>query len=106
MARVTLAVFGLFASVICVFAGARTGNELFSDCNDKNPTFNAGFCDGYINGLLDEWFEAKIFCPATGVTLGQTKDMVIKYLRTNPELRHLSAPYLVHEATKNFACHN
>jgi hypothetical protein len=106
MARVTLAVFALFSSVTCVFAGAQTGNDLLSDCNHTNADYDAGFCIGYIVGILDQLFEAKMFCPPVGVNTGQTKDMVIKFLKDKPELRHLPAVYLVNEATKNFSCHN
>lgn len=105
--RIALAVvFALFASVTCVFAGGQTGNVLLSDCDHKDADYSAGFCEGYIDGILDQLFEAKVFCPPAGVNLKQTKDIVIKFLRDKPELRHLPAVYLVNEATKIFACHN
>lgn len=61
---------------------------------------------GYIRAVLEQSMGIKVFCPAVGVTIGQTVDMVVKFLKAKPEIRHQTATYLIYQATEEFRCHN
>ena len=94
-----------------VFAGANfeTGNGLLALC-DANDNYGMAMCRGYIIGIsdalngnpVDEW---KACIPVGGVIASQTQDIVIKWLRANPEKRHFAAPGLVAYAlSQAFPC--
>lgn len=84
---------------------ADDGNELLKFCTDTDPdTFYQAMCLGYIRGAdatLLLWAganEATPYCPPSNVTVGQLKDVVVSYLRRNPNIRHESAPLLILKA--------
>jgi Rap1a immunity proteins len=78
-------------------ARAYDGNELLRMCNDPNPT-NSGFCLGYTNGVSDTLETFNVACLSLGVTTGQVRDIVIKYLRDHPDQRHHNADFLATRA--------
>ena len=68
-----------------------TGNELFERMNDPERQFFAlGFIAGVSDANIGIWH-----CPPERITLGQTRDVVHRALKANPEERHLSAAVLV-----------
>jgi hypothetical protein len=72
------------------FAGTfKNGNELLTDCSAQDE--RSFECLGYVEGLADTLEVLKTICPAEGVTLGQFKDVILKYLRDHPEHRHFAA---------------
>ena len=78
-------------------AGFQSGNDLLRDCEAQRPA-----CVAYIEGALDMWVNGqtfgrsrKIVCLAPGVEAGQLRDIVIQWLNTHPEDRHLEASGLV-----------
>jgi hypothetical protein len=96
------AVFGLFMTVSMGTQGAWTsGGQLLEAC-EKEDFFSKGDCFGYISGTLDSYEMAagrKGFtirhCIPEGVTKGQMKKIVMKYLNENPEKLHFTASSLV-----------
>jgi hypothetical protein len=99
----------LFLIPVSIFARGgqfNTGNNLKSDCFRENGTFNSGFCMGYIIGVADN-NSYKICAPGGqgGVTQGQFRDIVKKYLNDNPAQLHRDADILVLNALQQaFPC--
>jgi Rap1a immunity proteins len=80
-----------------------SGNQLKTYCNSSNY-FEDGMCMGYISGVSDS-FSGVFFCPPSGVTLGQMKAMVKKYMDETPAKLHESASDVVVAALKkDFSC--
>ena len=78
----------------------QNGNKLYADCTSNNP-YNQAYCLGYVAGVTDlavnlsdaaelDARPPKI-CIPLGVTQGQVKDVVIDYLRRDPQHRHVTA---------------
>ena len=67
------------------------GNQLFSKCDDDGDTPNGIGCLHYIAGVADTLLMHKEICAPNGVTVRQLADIVTKYLRDNPEVRHFTA---------------
>jgi len=72
-----------------------TGNTFFDYCSAREDSLSAGLCLGYIQGVLES---STSTCIIPGVTFGQLKDVVVRFLRTNPQNRHNQASLLVEEA--------
>ncbi len=105
-----------------------TGNDLYNNLTSTDSSLNLrGYA--YLEGVIDseDWYlTADIFSSfnpkSTGpekfkiahicfgnspVTLGQLKDVVVKYLTEHPEKRHLRAQVLIRFALlEHFACAN
>ena len=67
------------------------GTQLFSECDDGGDTPNGIACLHYIAGVADVLLMHKEICVPSGVTVRQLADIVTKYLRDNPEVRHFTA---------------
>lgn len=80
-----------------------TGNKLLDYCSSPLGTLESGVCNGYVAAIYDVllapaaasaiikgWFA----CIPPGATLGQLRDVVVAYLRNNPQHRHYGAPAL------------
>jgi hypothetical protein len=67
------------------------GDQLFADCDDGGDTPNGDACLHYIAGVVDTLLMHKEICPPSGITIAQLADIVTKYLRENPEVRHFTA---------------
>ncbi len=80
-----------------------SGNELKTKCNDSNA-FEKGLCMGYIAAVIDA-YSGLYICPPSNSTLGQSTDMVKKYMSDNPSQLHRSADVIVTSAmSKDFPC--
>lgn len=104
-----------------------TGNTIYETCKDsKSPIF--AYCIGYIVGVNDGWNlgsaiavtqlqlaktakdlnavnKMLIGICSRGATNEQVVDIVIKYLKENPEQRHRGAHLLIYGALrKAFPC--
>lgn len=72
----------------------RSGNGFLKICSseiDASNAFRLGVCFGYLDGWLerDSAFEhQKLICRPPGVSNRQAMDVVLKYLRDNPQNRH------------------
>jgi hypothetical protein len=105
-----------------------TGNDLYGQFKSSNSTENLQ-AQAYLLGVLDAedfYLTVELFSsvdPKSGkparfkfvhfcfggdkVTLGQLSDIVIKYLETHPEKRHIRAHSLIRFALlEDFACAN
>jgi hypothetical protein len=82
------------------------GNDLKQVCEQKDNLFSAGFCLGYVIGVSDS-LDYQVCAPGGpgGVTQGQFRDIVVKYLSDNPSQLHLHADILVLTALRQaFPC--
>jgi len=78
-----------------------SGNDLWEWCKGGNDSA----CMGYVLGVVDQWLRTKPRICAEGVTRGQITDVVIKFLRDEPENRHYVAASIVElAASRAFAC--
>jgi hypothetical protein len=89
-----------------------SGDTLFERCTRGDETGD-DFCIGYVAGSVDMLISlqrqgppgAKQACMPQGVTLGQVRDVVIKYLSDEPQFRKLDAAALVITALEQaFPC--
>lgn len=92
-------------------AAFTTGNELLRDCEPTNAL--SLHCLGYINGfrlgfgfVMNRWqIEPKEMCIPDGVTNGQIRDVVLQYIRENPQTSHESSQFLIlWSLSKAFPC--
>lgn len=78
-----------------------TGNELMRHCIASPDNF----CAGYIGGVIDT--SHALFCIPHEVTKREIINVIIVYLRGNPDLLGLYAPNLVIKATRAaFPCND
>lgn len=88
-----------------------TGNQFIKLCNEA-PRYDEGECFAYILGTYHGFTIAErlhdvepLTCVPNTVTMDQLSEIVIKYLRNNPQSRHLPARGLVMIAIRNaFPC--
>ncbi len=103
----------LIASVVVaasVLAGADeavgySGNELWADCQNQKPVTTAEYaidasCTSYIKAVADvmsggDSVSSRRACFSSGITVGQTRDVVAKWLKANPQHRHYTAHSIV-----------
>jgi hypothetical protein len=85
--------------------GFWTGNELFAKCEagGGGNTVSWGLCYGYIIGAFDRIMAFRDPgllppCPPKGGTAPQVKDVVIMWLKQNPQARASRADSLIHIA--------
>jgi hypothetical protein len=71
------------------------GNGLLELCDPGKASWTDGLCRGYINGVSDIGRDLSIVCYPSGVTNGQTVDIVMAGLRNNPGERHKASDGLV-----------
>ncbi|WP_413465085.1 Rap1a/Tai family immunity protein [Novosphingobium profundi] len=79
-----------------------TGNNLFGLCTSSDNAARS-YCNGYIRGASEfivmqatiRHRDPEYFCVRDTVTNDQMRDIVIKYVRENPEQRDTFAFYLV-----------
>ncbi|WP_298966224.1 Rap1a/Tai family immunity protein [uncultured Roseibium sp.] len=106
------------------FPQSFTGNDLLRSCREDPESFCLGYVAGVTEGVkvgalggtvaamiefqtgLADAKKAQGFCLPAGVTYSQLRDVVVKYLIANPEIRHnLAAPYSVTALGEAFPCH-
>lgn len=92
--------------------GFLTGNELYQNCTAALNTAQMATCLGFVAGFFDGYFfgygEAShfnrspgtpmvpaTFCTRPNITIGQIRDVAVKFLRDNPQSRHLDAETLL-----------
>jgi hypothetical protein len=83
-----------------VFEGS--GNRFYEHCQASAHPFFQGLCSGYIQGVLDRGgvLGPPDVCMPDGVTAGQAKDVVSRFLQTHPEVRHAHRLGLVMRALR------
>ena len=91
-----------------------TGKDLYADCSKPQGSFSQGFCSGYISGVVDaiEYYQVskgaeKSVCIPKEVSIGQVKEIVVRYLTQHLDQRNNTASSLVWDAVRNaFPCKN
>lgn len=87
-------------------AAPDSGNAMLESCQDHG-TFSQGLCLGTITGLLDglSFSPNRYICLPAGTTNGQVRDVVVRYMETHPEERHLRFSMLAFIAlVRAFGC--
>lgn len=92
--RLTVVTAVLFASPAWPSGGSfYSGNDVFGYC--EGSAKNSAHCIGYTTGIVDALASGPIFgwaaCVPEKVSAAQARDIVVKYLRDNPQERHYSA---------------
>jgi len=83
------------------------GNDLYRLCQSAERN---GLCTGYIMGVVDylnadREFLKKAGCVPAGVASDRVRDVVVKYLSDNPQVRDLPAwGAVVHAVTQTWSC--
>ncbi|QDZ06400.1 hypothetical protein FPZ24_02020 [Sphingomonas panacisoli] len=78
-----------------------TGNKLYKLCTAPPGDSDVGLCLGLVGGASDMLAAIQgiaggsSVCTSSNVTLGQEKDVVVKYLSDHPEVRDRSAASIV-----------
>lgn len=91
-----------------------TGKDLYADCSKPQGSFSQGFCSGYISGVVDaiEYYQVgkgaeKSVCLPKEASIGQVKEIVVRYLTQHPDQRNNTASSLVWDAVRNaYPCKN
>lgn len=89
----------------------QTGNDLLSTCSGSDVARKL-LCMGYVIGIAEGAAghavvtESRLpFCMPQNVNNQQAVDIVVKYLKDNPQARHLFASVLIYTALKQtFPC--
>ncbi|MGS3128148.1 Rap1a/Tai family immunity protein [Aeromonas caviae] len=86
----------------------KDGNDIYRICttpeSDKYFHMDASYCQGYVIGVVDT-VNGVFTCLPEGVTVGQSVDIVTKYLAAHPETRHMEGSVIVTNALKeSFPC--
>lgn len=118
--KITTALLGALPLAICPIAqgapmsgndGLESGNVFFDVCTNASPSMNTA-CVAYVKGLMEGMeigqYAAQteaglkaarvIWCRPDTLTPVQTRDVLLKYLRDNPEHRDLGTSLLAYEA--------
>lgn len=77
-----------------------SGNEILQRMEAQDSVVGRSLALGYVAGVLDAAIDVDI-CPPEQVQIGQARDMVLQWLRANPDKRHLPAAVIVHVVLRN-----
>lgn len=97
MKRITAAV------LLALAAGAAqaaffTGNTLYGNCTSGSASDRL-VCTAYVLGAVDMG-QGAAFCAPDALTGKQAEDLIVRYLRDNPQSRHLGADVLIYALFK------
>jgi hypothetical protein len=98
--RLAFALTALMLSPRAVLA--LDGNQILQTCENTSG-YNQGFCLGYLMGVVDSLVNgaAPVMCTNDFVTLGQMRDIVLKFLSDHPESRHCGAIDITYVSLRN-----
>ena len=102
-------VMGLALSGTVASAKVRDGNQLLQQCTATIGA-HVNFCFGYIDAVVDLLLEKNEIdgfnaCISSELDDPQLRNIVVKFLKDNPDLSHLSAPNLIARAlAEAFPC--
>lgn len=85
------------------------GNKLYDTCSDEDSGVKVGMCIGYILGVVDLYEGTRNSfkmskCINANVNGGQLQDIMLKYLKRNPETRHQPGALLIRNALNETFC--
>lgn len=94
------------------FGQIKSGNDLLRYCEAEGSMFASGICYGYIQGVMDaidlasglEGSQVHNLCIPAQSNNGQIRDIVVAYLKSNPDKRHWQSAALVHNALNSAFC--
>jgi Rap1a immunity proteins len=87
------------------FAAFETGDELFDVCNVRADDQRHFLCSGYIAGASDAFNSQGTICTPKDVTVHQTVEVILNYLREHAAQRNVAAPILIGDAlAQAFPC--
>jgi hypothetical protein len=98
MRKLLMLLVALAASGDVAAAGFTDGNRLLTDCRASQDEAPHAICLGYVTGAYDMATALSLDCPNERYTVGQVRDIVVKFLVDNPRHRHLPAALLVARA--------
>jgi hypothetical protein len=85
------------------FAGGfLNGNDLIDICSTSEALRRIE-CSSYMMGVVDTLVALRMICQPDHVTAEQNTDIVIKYLREHPEIRHYTGA-MVQALLNAFPC--
>lgn len=101
-------------------AGFKTGNDLLAECQ-SDSSVETGSCLGYVAGVADTLDDPTVYstklktgvtayrpraCFRENVTVGQMRDIVVKWMQDHPQIRDMSANGQVEGAlSEEFSCY-
>lgn len=91
MLRPTIAVAALTAS-LSASAFFISGNELYNNMKSREY-IDKMYALGYVAAVYDS-NSGDLFCPPSGVSVGQAQDIVEKFMRDTPSIRNENAAYI------------
>jgi len=79
---------------------ATIGNVLYDRCTGVLGSYELDFCIGYVSGVVStlQFYKPLMkhnICLPSEVSVGQAIDVVKKWLKENPKIRHWEAPTLI-----------
>jgi hypothetical protein len=97
--------FALMAAIVLGASAAQAqrvskvdGSKLLTYCTSKNTAGCDAYLDGMGDGLAAAHHEKQLACIPKDVTTAQMRDVVIKYIHDNPQVREKSAARLTSDA--------
>jgi hypothetical protein len=104
--------FLLIAASATARVNSNFDNELLRDCTHPSPgSFTAGLCLGYLKGaaemsrLREKLPQLPPVCVPDAVTVGQLRNIVVRYLEEHPEELHYSSIVVLNNAlAEAFPC--
>jgi len=101
---IVLLVALLFLPTLSI-ADYNSGNDIMDLWNDKYREGNS-MVRGYFAGVQDA-YNGNYFCVPPKVTMGQAAEIIIKYMKENPDKWHEAGKILIIDAIRNaFSCKN
>lgn len=95
-----------------LLAGFDEGNKLYEHCVTAQDDFSNGVCIGYINGIsltisaIEQATKTNTVCITENATQRSIRDIVVNYMKTHPEKRHLYLYELIISSLKEAYCDN
>jgi len=101
-----LAVLSVVALPQASWAGRFDGNALMARCSGPDPKLCEVYLDGFAAALTQIAPDVRHACLPDSVTSAQMKDVLLKYLRNEPEHRDwVAAKLTLHAFAKAWPCH-
>lgn len=89
-------------------ANFSTGNGFLEYCEYERPECNnyiAGMVDGFYSAQAEAKIDLALNCGPTNMTIRQIKDIFVKFLKENPEIRSNHTGFLfIKSMRKTFPC--
>lgn len=81
-------------NTVALCAHAYSGNEFYNNTTSDDQPYRVRAM-AYLNGVVDTLQLMGAVCSPNNATIGQARDIVVKYLAQNPEHRHDEAAIII-----------